>query len=724
MASQKNNLLDILPLSLLLGLWAFFHYRVLFLGQTFVLEDSSRFFFPLWKWGAGVWDQGLIPLWNPDAGFGTPYLADPQMGAWYFPLFLLYRVFTPVTAFNLLIVGHHLLGLGGFYLFARSRKISPWVALAGSLVFGFSFNAISLSWATPMLFAYAWIPWIFWAADGLRDGRKGSFLRLGFFLAMQLAAGYPVFFYLTLFTLFIDWMLRKVPGPRPVNPRWKTELGLGLAAFLLALSYNSAWLLPFKEFMPLSSIGGRLGFWEALRWDDLATFLNPFFKGHPLHSHPPAPYSVTVYFAGLPPLVFLLWGLWSGKISKPSSLLFVLLTLLSLGETAFLGGWLKDIWPGYGFVVRSGYWIPLLVFVLANLFMEAASARLDGTGKKDRRWLAAVCLIFGMALALGVPWDLWTFWAAFLLTLLVGSEADWPKAYRKILLLLALVFSLAPVAWSFNFTMDKAYYETEPELCTSLTRPGRIYHSVDTINRLQTVSGKSVLDVYDQLKEFMAPNWPLGEGREEVVFENALFLKSMFLIEGDFWNADKMACLDIRYFIGGKPEGKTGLAEIPGAPMGFWENKQAASKWYAVEKAKEVGPQKDWKSVFGNPFLDLRKECCVLNPSLAGNYGLRQVKEVSRTPSEVVLEADGKGRALLASSETAYPGWQAEVDGKPRKLEVVNHVFRGVILEPGETNLKMEFRPTTFRLGCFLSLLVCGFWAGMFLNSRREPSLA
>src|ERR1035441_3347857 len=102
---------DIAALALTVLLWACFHYRILFLGQTEVLLDSSRFFYPLWKWGAGVWDRGWIPLWNPDAAFGTPYLADPDMAAWYPPLRACYCFFPPTTAFNLLVVGHHLWAL-------------------------------------------------------------------------------------------------------------------------------------------------------------------------------------------------------------------------------------------------------------------------------------------------------------------------------------------------------------------------------------------------------------------------------------------------------------------------------------------------------------------------------------------------------------------------------------------------------------------------------------
>ena len=67
------------------------------------------------------------------------------------------------------------MGHAGAYFFARGRGFSPWVALMGSLVFGFSFNALSLFWAVPMLLTYSWIPWIYISAYGFRDKRKGFF---------------------------------------------------------------------------------------------------------------------------------------------------------------------------------------------------------------------------------------------------------------------------------------------------------------------------------------------------------------------------------------------------------------------------------------------------------------------------------------------------------------------------------------------------------------------
>src|SRR5262245_35291604 len=86
-----------MALAAFVGLLCFFHWRILFQGQVPVALDSSRFFFPVWKWGWEVFRQGHLPLWNPDAQFGVPYLADPQTACAYPPLWLLYLLLGPVT---------------------------------------------------------------------------------------------------------------------------------------------------------------------------------------------------------------------------------------------------------------------------------------------------------------------------------------------------------------------------------------------------------------------------------------------------------------------------------------------------------------------------------------------------------------------------------------------------------------------------------------------------
>jgi hypothetical protein len=724
MPFKKENRSDFLPLAFLFMAWAWFHHPVLFGGNSFVLEDSSRFFFPLWKWGSEVWAKGWIPLWNPDAGFGTPYLADPQMAAWYPPVYLFYRVFNPVTAFNLLIAGHHLFALLGFYRFARKKGFSPWAALNGGILFGFSFNAISLTWACPMLFTYAWIPWIFMAANGVNNRRPGWFLFLSFTLAMQLAAGYPIFFYLTLLTLLLETVFDKKEGKN-----WKRNVSMGMGAIAIALLYNAAWLVPFREFIPFSNLAQRASYSESLGWSDLASWLNPFLKGHPLYSHPETPFSVTVYFVGLPLLVLLIWGISTRKVKFAPVFVFLAILVLSLGETAFLGGWLKTLMPGYSLLVRSGYWIPFVIWAALGVFLEAVT-KLDSTDETNPKakvglWPLPVILVYGAALAAGVPWDLGSFWISLAFLLAVGLSRPFSPELRPIFLALAILFSLWPMAQSMNFTMDRSYYEDRPAILSQTTLPGRLYQSSLWVDSLKTISGDSVSDAYEKLKQAVPPNAPLGWDKEEVSYANSLFLKSflkwyLWTDHTDEKTAGKLLdFLNVRYGIGPRPSSHSEFLKSVGNLVPLFENATMLPKWFSVTQALPLTEGQNTDQEILNPSFDLGEKCFVADEAEAGVYHHRIVEELDRVACRVHLKASGKGKGFLVSSETAYPGWRAQVNGVEKPVQLVNQAFRGIVLADGEEDVQINYAPTSFRLGCFLSLCICGLWFGAILRMLR-----
>lgn len=679
------------------------------------MEDSSRFFYPFWKWGAGVWNRGAIPLWNSDVGFGTPYFADPQMAVLYPPVRIFYYFFSPTWAFTFLIPLHQLWAILGFWFFARGRGFSSWIGLCGCLVFGFSFNAVSLSWATPMLFSYAWIPWIFYGMDGLAQSRKGSFLLLTSALSLQLAAGYPLFFYMTLLTLGISRVLSHATSAW--NKPWREELGAGMGAVLMATALNAAWLLPFEEFIPYSNLGNRTDLSESLNWSDLATWLNPFFKGHPLFSSPTSPFSVTVYFAGLPPLVVLVWAILNRKISRSSILLFLLVVVLSLGTTALAGGWFKAFLPGYGLVVRSGYWIPFVIWVLAGLFMESEKelSEMKGVG-----WIWASFLVYFSALVFGVPWELETFWISLFFTLGAGLAKFFSWNLRRVFLAIAIVFSVGPVIHGIQFTMDKSYYDQPPQACSHISKSGRIYNAPSLEDHFHYVSGNGVMDAYLKLKEAMVSNWPIAFGFREIGFSNALFLKSFInWYYAPYWGPGSpkiLDYLDARYVVGWIPC-FNGFSPVSAGTAPLWNNLSAISSWRSCQKAV---PQNDWKkdfAVMNESSFRFSNTCFVPDMSLVGNYHPRIVSESLDGPNVKIIKAVGKGSALLVSSETAYPGWRALVDGQQVGLTEVNHGFQGLVLEDGQETVKLTYRPTSFRLGFFISLLAFAFLMGIIFRS-------
>lgn len=87
------------------------------------------------------------------------------------------------------------------------------------------------------------------------------------------------------------------------------------------------------------------------------------------------------------------------------------------------------------------------------------------------------------------------------------------------------------------------------------------------------------------------------------------------------------------------------------------------------------------------------------------------------TPDEIIVRADLSTNGWLVLSDTYYPGWRAEVDGKEIMIHRANVNFRAVELTAGKHQVSFTYRPAPARLGMFLSLigiLVCV--AGIFAH--------
>jgi len=713
--TMKTQILKkpLVPILLLGGLWAFFQRGPLFSGETFILADASTVFYPLWKWGGEVLRGGWVPLWCPTAGFGTPYLADPQNLAWYPPKLLLYAFFDPTPAFTFLLLAHSLWGSVGLWCLCRTRGLSSWAALWACLILAFSVNSILLPWSTSMPLAFSWVPWILWAFDKVREGRKGAWLPFSLCLGLQWAAGYPLFGFMTGLYLLLDLLAR--PVPRKGTFSWRIGIPF-LAALGSALLFNLAWLLPLGEMVPLSNLGIRTGMVSSVAWGDLGTFLNPFLLGHPLFT-PDKDFIFRVYFAGLPTLVLLVLGVRMGQVPGKALWVWALLLLLTLGEGAWIGGALKSVLPGYQWVVRSGYWIPFLLLFTAWISALALDGLLKRPFKDVRvRGFLVLVLVHATALGVGVPADLASFWVSFFL---LAMALGWggPMEARALLACAGLVLSLFPAARSVHFTTPGSYYDQEPKKATALRGKGRIHQSPEWVEGYRVLSGNGVLDAYSKGKEALVPNWGLAFGLGQTYYSHSLFLK---------------AGLDWEYAPSRVPVGSAGkfldllgvgsaVDQALDGRVRFLDRPGALPLWHSVQRAfPSESLEEDWTKIAAKGF-DPHRYALVSDGAWAGDYTTRKVGISGQTPNRVVLEAPGKGRALLVSSEMAYPGWRAKVAGQERPWGRVNHDFRGMVLQEGEGNVVMSFEPMTFRLGAFFSLLVCALWGfGLAHRSRRS----
>jgi hypothetical protein len=69
----------------------------------------------------------------------------------------------------------------------------------------------------------------------------------------------------------------------------------------------------------------------------------------------------------------------------------------------------------------------------------------------------------------------------------------------------------------------------------------------------------------------------------------------------------------------------------------------------------------------------------------------------------VSISVSTPSNALLVMGDKYYRSWKATDNGKPVEIVPVNHVLRGVYLEPGDHNLEFRFDPWSFKAGKWLT---------------------
>jgi hypothetical protein len=256
---------------------------------------------------------------------------------------------------------------------------------------------------------------------------------------------------------------------------------------------------------------------------------------------------------------------------------------------------------------------------------------------------------------------------------------------------------------------------------------GRVFFTPSYLKDAFRLQGADYRDAYEKAKQSLYPNWPLGLGLEEIPFYNTFQLSTALPFTREVFQCSEartkaaLDYLDIRYLLG--TSRLKGLKTIAPAGKGerVYENSAAMEKWFSVSEAKAASAkvEDDFKKAAREKW-NYGQICAVDNPLLAGFYSVRPVQIISRYAQGVELEAQGKGRALLVSSETAYPGWKAFVNGREKTVVTVNHCFRGVVLEDGESQVVLAYEPATVRLGFFLALLACAVWFGFLLGCKRS----
>jgi hypothetical protein len=307
---------DVWALALLVAAIVAYFLPWLTLQKVFFQVDIAFMDHPLRVHAFRMIRSGHFPFWTDHLLCGFPLFAEGQAAILYPPSWL-YLVLSPDAALNTFVVFHFLLLGTSSYVFLRSRPLSPFSSLFGSLTLVFSSFVLVQHILLGFLSVLAWLPLLLWLANSyVRHARVRSVLTAAVVVATMHLAGDALGTTLAL-VLFAGHTAFVTETTRPGV--WRRRMIAVALPLLLGTLLAGAQLVPTYEFLGQSTRSAGIGVSEdqfvPARY--LLTALSPRFFGDAatgyLGPRHPGWEESLLFFCGWTPLLVVPFALRRGR---------------------------------------------------------------------------------------------------------------------------------------------------------------------------------------------------------------------------------------------------------------------------------------------------------------------------------------------------------------------------------------------------------------------------
>jgi O-antigen/teichoic acid export membrane protein len=193
--------------------------------------------------------------------------------------------------------------------------------------------------------------------------------------------------------------------------------------------------------------------------------------------------------------------------------------------------------------------------------------------------------------------------------------------------------------------------------------------------------------------------------------------------------------LNVKYVLTSKRVTQPGYSQVfEGEGIRVYRNERALPRAFVLTGAKPAADRAAALAMVGDPAFDPRRLVVLeewdgaARPS-AGVALPATVLEYGN--NRVVVEASAPDGGFLVLGDVHFPGWTVTLDGAARPLLRANALLRAVELPPGQHRVTFEYRPLSFRIGGFISLIAAvglvslfGLAAWQRLGPLRQPATA
>jgi hypothetical protein len=657
---------------------------------VFQSADYLLYFKPAFHFLAESVRAGALPLWNPYAGLGRPFLADTQNAVCYPPTYLI--CFGQELGLFLLTWLHGALAVMGMRRLGSVLGIGRWQSYLMGLSYLAS-GALIARWATGQI-GYCWalcyLPWLLYHAVRTQEPWQGR--RLGLYagcLALQFLCGHPQVFWFSAIGQAAFILASTVRLPLRETLR---DLGQRFGQFGVSCVWCAGLvaiaLLPMLQLAHESNRAeSTAAFTNSynMRWVDLLSLVVPRWKGLVWENN--LLVGVVVALTGV-------MGLYRVRERNVRGLLAMLGIglLLALGDNTPLFGLFYKWLPGY-----AGFRFQARAALLAVMALICA----------EGIWLSRPhpCLRAVWDYLSRIP-VLYVVLALVILQIFELLQGAW-MTKRFVTPTCSLVLDV-PVEHSLELVlMDELQndnlikpFQPPPRVCVPRTvvsaNHGMLYHYAS----LDAGGSLFLRRPWDYLHEMLGLTPPIEKGSlSPQVYEHGPFPYD-----------------DLSLLVGKPPKDPWFAIRGQPSPRAFIVYAAQCEDYDTVLDRLANGH-------------DIR-QCALLETSL--NEPLPQTNGLGPSPAvferfepnELIVDFDAQTNALLVLAETWYPGWRAEIDGKPSICVSANTWMRAVPVSPGKHRAHLYFRQDYLLAGFFISLSSLGLVVGVVTWRGRcaEPS--
>ncbi len=268
-----------------------------------------------------------------------------------------------------------------------------------------------------------------------------------------------------------------------------------------------------------------------------------------------------------------------------------------------------------------------------------------------------------------------------------GRASRWPYVIFGAIALDLLLYAIpSPYAWG----NEQAISEVRTCLTGLEAAPGskRIFHTERALNRIRALKNDSA-ESWKLYKGILLPSYGASFGFREVFSPTNLMSRRA----AEFQKRLNVASAESPLV------DAAGIGLIVDASRSFRDSKKL-----------------DWTDFQTIPNPNPKQRAFLVN--LGGTVQVRRDH-----PGEFIGQALGPGTVVF--SETAYPGWRVDVDGKKGTLHLYENTFLAVDIGPGDHVIRFVYHPSSFFWGAALSGCTAAgllLWA-FFIFRKREVDL-